>query len=176
MSQTSFTKRDPFSFEIAASELRCTIGDKTIVLGGCCLPPPTKNKSKVSVISVYDVYGLEVTYAFLKHLHTKEGDKTWIATYLSASLLILDERTESAWPYMRMEDKILHLTTTLLYYLKAMDDMQPRVSESTSETALVLPVELIARITNNPTLCCEVRDQVKLTRAMPSEKEMGEHR
>lgn len=174
VSRTSHVKRELFSFEITTNDgAVCKIGGKIVsrTLVPAYIHAPPKSKSQLSVISVYDVYGLEVTYAFLKRLYLL-NHPNWTIPYLQASLTVL-ERPRSAAAVLQPDAKHsgsavrpaehaisvldgdkgwICLASTLLFHLAMLELQQPRLTAPLTQIDVQLPYELIARITHNPAL------------------------
>ena len=115
-----------------------------------------KNTCRISVINIYDTYGIAVVYSFLKRLYRPDlntSELWWIETYLRASLqIILGSEVAEAEPILnaeemlaRMLERILSLSRLIMDQLLEIDSRQPKmVGELTSE--FYLPLDLLVMI------------------------------
>lgn len=123
---------------------------------------PQKSGTNLSVISIYDMYGLEVACAFIKHIYFYKSDRDqpeWLETYLLGSLGVI-------WPeatYGHVERSLVYLCTALILQLKLLDDAQPRMIGQLKEGSQ-LPPELLAKITGSTLLSKEITDVVNIGR------------
>lgn len=125
---------------------------------------PEKGVTHLSISGVYDLYGLDITYSYLKFLYERRYNRVhpeWLALYLLGSLAVMqpDVLTE----HVAHEDRdILLLCMRLLILLLDKDSKQPRllgelVPLSEGES---LPTEIIARITNSRRLSTSITTSV----------------
>ena len=119
--------------------------------------PLEKCVSRFSVVSVYDTYGLRITYEFLKHLYfQKRYRSSWLVTYLRGSLAILDLGTLDS---THENADVMHWCSLLLSRLSELDSKQPRPIEQVTSSS-VLPIEMLALITNSVRLSKNVAREV----------------
>lgn len=105
-----------------------------------------KRTSTVSVQSVYDLYGLEVTKKYLAHLQLHKNN-FWTRDYLRGSLFELTEE-------YRDETSFEVLVKLLEVELDRVDACQPVLATQLVEQTL--PVELLARITQRRDLSSSI--------------------
>ncbi|CAH6420510.1 Hypothetical protein POVR2_LOCUS179 [uncultured virus] len=107
---------------------------------------PEKSSTTVSVVTVYDTYGLDVVYAYLKYLYTDlytSDSDTWLTTYLRGSLAVLRPDALSRKVY---SDDILSLASLIFLDLAYLDSTQPKVHGSPTTVAPQLPPELLSML------------------------------
>lgn len=154
--------RQSFLFLIDAEleEVKCWVGGKKIVshdfhklYAGSTLP--AKTATNISVVSVYDIYGLDVTCSFVRHLYSLTykdiGIHYWIMTYFVGSLSVLRPGIEDVVD-MHHKDALVSITSLLLLNLTQMDAAQPKLSHELVQHDGNLPVEVLARVLDNPTI------------------------
>lgn len=138
----------------------CVVGSTRICVDGgqsyTLAIPLEKSVSRFSVVSVYDTYGLAVTYEFLKYLYLQKCYHSgWLVTYLRGSLAQLDPGTlasiETCDP--------LQLSAQLLSRLVEIESKQPRSAEQVT-TPPALPLEMLALITNSVRLSKDLTREV----------------
>ena len=141
------TVRSRFLFQIINSVPVCTVGSFKIKGSVSQVSTPqAKSRSIVSVLSVYDTYGLEVTYAYLKHLYGHKYNQdapSWLATYLEGSLVAIMPSYEIA-----TEDEptaVLYYSLLIFTELQRIDREKFRPLRSL-EPSSVLPDEILARV------------------------------
>lgn len=103
------------------------VGSKTIAesRGGPILRIPNKSRSTVSVLSVFDTYGLDITLSFLRYLYEKKWvpEHPWLEAYLAGSLVMI--RPEM---YEWVRAATAHyLIALLILELKQLDEEQPKM-------------------------------------------------
>lgn len=123
------TRRDDFTFDIFQhAVVRCKIGDKCTISASM----PTKNRSKVSIASVYDVYGLELASAFLRNLFTRVDSARWIVTYLIAYMFILEDREDIRPTMQNLNCNESFLAIRILNIFIELYSGQPKLAEKLS--------------------------------------------
>jgi hypothetical protein len=155
-SRLEITRRRPkFLFKIDINSVSCTVGSRTFrklnlrravgIIGGV----PQKEESNISVIAVYDTYGLGVAYTYLRHLyyHKYNADNPfWLVIYLIGSLVVLqpglNPDMNSASPYYT-----LFLCSQIMRELEKLESQQPKML-GTLETVPegTLPEDVLSRI------------------------------
>lgn len=110
-------------------------------------PLPKKRTSNVSVVSVYDVYGLQATYAYLKYLYEVKYDPhfpSWLTTYLRGSLMVL---RPGPFLYSEYEGSALLLSSLVLMEIAALDSREPKMlGELRQMRQGELPSEIVSKI------------------------------
>lgn len=130
-----------------------------------------KIATTLSVIDVYDAYGLETAYSYLHHLYHLEISMNYpqyLALYLVGSLAILNpECATSMYKKIRKQSAaiVLAACSILLAELALLETKQPILScsEITAHTT-VLPIEILARIFNSKRISKQIAEQVTLQR------------
>jgi hypothetical protein len=156
--------RPRFLFDISKHEVNVYVGRDMVSSGGTKLKHnedlPAKHISNVSVLTVYDTYGLDVTYAYLNYLyHNKfyERHPLWLSIYLMGSYVAMTDK------YIEVEDatdaEVLMSISMILLELvqREAEKFKPLASEPASRN---LPPELIARIIGSTRLSKDVSKQV----------------
>lgn len=173
--------RPKFQYQIVRGDVSCTIGTgpselKTKWSGHTrpALNPtygsPAKASTNISVVTVYDTYGLSVVYAYLKHLYNRKYNASypaWLYVYLEGSLLVLrsdfqttDELRSVGTAY------VLYLCSLLLSELSILDAKQPKMQgslESVEEGTL--PPEVLAQIIRSQRVAKPIASQVRVENA-----------
>ncbi|CAH6419534.1 Hypothetical protein POVR2_LOCUS38 [uncultured virus] len=143
------TLRDEFRYEIRGSTATCSIRDGMIEGEEQDYTTPSKATSNVSVLTVYDTYGLQVTYAFLKNLYSRKYQQDapdWLMIYLEGSMMAIDPAYEESGyqgPY-----SILYLCLLIYSELELIDRETFRPLDSL-EPSSMLPTDIVARITGS---------------------------
>ncbi|CAH6420451.1 Hypothetical protein POVR2_LOCUS162 [uncultured virus] len=108
-----------------------------------------KNKTNVSVLSVYDIYGLEIALAYLDCVSTRAtsyAERSWVEMYLDACEYEMMSCGYEIAIDVYSGSSIQRLRNRLEHTLKHIDASQPRASESLVNLGLVIPIEVLARI------------------------------
>lgn len=145
----------PYFFFAASSGRQASICGKGVFVFYEADPGPDPYYSWISVVDVYDKYGLEMAYSYLHkiyHCQLSIKHPAWLAAYLVASLATL--RPDFAGlinQAMKSESEQLSLLccSTLLADLVLLDTQQPRLLCDIEPHTTVLPVEILARIFNS---------------------------
>lgn len=110
---------------------------------------PEKISSNFSVLSVYDAYGLDVAYAFLKYLYYQKYDNnSWLVVYLQGSLFMLqDDAPES----QHTSEDVLYLSSQIMLELIQIDTEKKNPPESLAKTQPFpdIPKEFSQNMTEN---------------------------
>lgn len=110
-------------------------------------PLPEKRTSNVSVVSVYDVYGLQATYTYLKYLYEVKYDAhfpSWLTTYLRGSLMVL---RPGPFLYSEYEGSALLLSSLVLMEIAALDSREPKMLGELGQMKQgELPSEIVSKI------------------------------
>ncbi|CAH6420736.1 Hypothetical protein POVR2_LOCUS240 [uncultured virus] len=103
---------------------------------------PVKSSSACSVLAVYELYGLDISLAYLDHLSVKDlsmlRERAWIQLYLRGSL----SEIQQAGPIHN--ENIQALIGLLSSELRRLEQAQPVVA--TDSSCCTLPIEIVARI------------------------------
>lgn len=111
---------------------------------------PEKSNSNISVITVYDTYGLDIAYSYLRHLFLYKYDKQhpeWLALYLLGSLSVLTPKAIEGEVAVRPVD-ILYLCTRLIAELVSLENKQPKML-GTLQPSSQLTTDIIGKITGS---------------------------
>lgn len=123
---------------------------------------PDKAASGVSVVSVYDLYGLDVALSFVNNLCTRwkeNPESEWLFSYLVGSLCVLDLKYEN----LNIEDTV-QAANLLLSELIGLEGRQPKMLGSLVSEGTSLPPEVLARITGNPFISASITRELRATR------------
>lgn len=169
--------RPKFQYEIINGDVTCFVGSDIdrlkVEWSGHARPAPNatyadpiKASTNISVVAVYDTYGLSVAYAYLRHLYNRKYNASypaWLYVYLEGSLLVLrsefrttDELRNSGTAY------ILYLCSLLLSELSILDAKQPRMQGLLQNVdSSVLPPEVLAQILRSQRVAKPITSQVR---------------
>ena len=164
--------RELFSFEMTNTGIKFKIGVQTWEIVVEVNPLLSKTKTNVSVIAIYDNYGLSITYEFLRHLHESKGrhqfwNPAWISCYLDAALLILKPGINVNLSSLSGLDEIATKCSYLLAELSYIDSLAPKATEELVQSSIHLPIELLSLITQNPTLSKGIAEQMMTDECTP---------
>lgn len=163
-------QRQRFFFEICNQDqtVSCSIGPHVIresYRSGYAddIPVPEKRMSNVSVVTVYDTYGLQTAYSYLKHLYYNKTrtEPKWLATYLRGSLYVLNPKSESLYRNLSNLEQITILSTQILLYLAAIEMKQSYVSNQSQSSNVQLPDEVLSRILTSKRISHSVNQSIK---------------
>ena len=167
---TSRVQREKFSFYLHTSGIKFEIGQNAWSVDVEINMLLSKRNTNVSVVTIYDEYGLTITYEFLKHLHAAKArhqfwNPAWISAYLDASLMVLRPDIRLDLITISCLDDIATKSAYLLTELTHLDSQQLRTTEQIVASPISLPAEVLALITNNPTLNRSIADSVQQIRS-----------
>ncbi|CAH6419881.1 Hypothetical protein POVR2_LOCUS113 [uncultured virus] len=129
-----------------------------------------KPATNISVVTVYDTYGLAVAYKYLEYLHAMPYNSpdsvdvpSWIVVYLIGSLCVLqpdtDQRTET---FDTTNYHILYLCSQLMRELEYLESSKPKMLGSIEEVATdVLPADILSRIVGSRRVSKEIAEDVQ---------------
>lgn len=109
---------------------------------------PSKRWTALSVINVYDTYGLAITKSFLEYLYYNKYDAeypSWLALYLVGSLCVIKPELVEEW-YNVSEYFVPYLVSVLIIDLTQIDANQPRMLGSLTTVEQNLPEEVLNKI------------------------------
>lgn len=153
--------RSIFHFEIEVDGVFCSVGNTIVVSRdnvlhrglntGLLSKEPNKKISNFSVLNVYDTYGLDIAYIFLKHIYYHKYDARQpgkLLVYLVGSLFALRPWKGTGTKYN--EDSpidILYLSSQIMLELMLLENKQPRTTSPLREgVGRQLPPELLVKI------------------------------
>lgn len=136
---------------------------------------PVKNASNVSVITVYDTYGLDIAYSYLHHLYSHKYDQRhpdWLALYLMASLSVLTPKAIEGDVAVGPVD-ILYLCTRLVAELSNLENKQPKML-GTLQPSSQLTTDIIGKITGSERISKSVTAGARAVRCteLPTQEEL----
>lgn len=171
--QLDTLRRQKFLFLIDddGREVNCWIGGRKIVSENMYGQEivAVKTATNLSVASIYDLYGLYVACSFIRHLYllTEKNDRYqvryWIVVYLIGSLSVLWPGSEDVLDSEAVQT-LEHVSSMLLLKLTQMDAAQPRLKKELIPHENTLPIELLSRMLDNPTLSRSMQASVLATR------------
>lgn len=157
-------RRSPFLFEIEQDS--CSVTHSGVVYrlahepASIRLESMWKPRSNVSILAVYDTYGLDVALLFLSYLVRRierKQNPEWLQGYLRACLSIMRGCPESCI-FVCSLTNAHGLAREIELELRALDEKQPRGSgELDVNVMLQLPLELLARIINSTRVSKAIR-------------------
>lgn len=124
--------------------------------------------SHVSVVDVYDFYGLEMAYSYMHHLYHLPASirhPQWFITYIVGSLMMVNVEQGKRLREMRMKQDNnplfpSHVCSILLSELILLDSGEPKLQAPIEPHTTVLPVELLARIFNSTLISKSITEHV----------------
>ena len=171
---TSARKKFLFLIDMEQYEVSCWVGLKKVASRNFYkfytgATSPDKTATNISVISVYDIYGLDITCSFIRYLHSLTykdlGVYYWVAAYFVGSLYVLRPGIEDVID-MAHKDALLNITSLLLLNITQMDAAQPRLPQELVPHQSILPPEILARVLDNPTVSKALRTATMLRRCV----------
>lgn len=174
--------RSRFLFEVSNDSYSSKVGHKFLSARSSPAVVPEKHETNVSLLTVYDTYGLEVAYAFLHRIYYHKFLKTaprWLVGYLEACLIQLQpsyipdhgnifsgSASERVYAY-----QALYLSSEILRELEQLENNKFIVPETiyrrSSPTSQVqLPVDILSRIVPSTRLSKQIRSDVKQQRCL----------
>lgn len=165
-------KRCLFHYQIRDSDVICYVGDRTTSWGDGERYSengrvPDKTSSNVSVVAVYDRYGIPGAYTYLKHLYERKYNESypaWLYIYLEGSLMVL--RPDYTTTHERRDEGVsyvLNLCSQLLLELVALDAKEPKMLGRLRPVAEgTFPPEVLARITGSQRLSKPITSQIRV--------------
>lgn len=147
--------RPLFSFTITTENARVVVGGMHVTSRLCAsssLTLPTKCSSNVSVLTVFDTYGLEITEAYLEYLSSLDSRYSdWVEVYLVGSIWTMVE--EQCRPSL-IAGTIKQMCDTIVQELRGIEAQKSKLSYSLVPWSL-LP-EIVALITQSLRISKEV--------------------
>lgn len=162
-------RRTDFFFQVTARAV-CTIGRKRIIgpLQRAISPGathPVKSSTKISVLTVYDTYGLAIAHKYLESLYYRsQVNPEWILVYLVGSLYAIDPSiTEDVIDSSKYH--ILYLCTLIMRGLENMDKREPKMMGQLSDVPEgTLPADILSAIIGSrrvsKAIASDVQDRV----------------
>lgn len=124
--------------------------------------------SYVSVVDVYDFYGLEMAHSYLHHLYHSQmslRNPYRLCIYIIGSLAVI--RPDLAVQLNKSREKTgvshlfaLYLCSVLLSELVSLDSHEPKLPAPIEPHTTVLPVEILARIFNSTLISKSIAEHV----------------
>lgn len=136
--------RASFYMKISLTGIECKIGNLAIY--NQCHYDNSYGEllvCQVSILNIYDSYGLEISKLFLQHVCELDVIVDWKQTYLYCSLVAMNPMIEASYHLSLSELSMLMVTE-----LESLEASQPRCIEEIT-LAPQLPIELLARIINS---------------------------
>lgn len=175
-------RRSRFLFEVGPSAVYMTVHGVNRSGATRQVPVanlPAKKRTNISVITVYDTYGLEITYAYLRFLYLYKYAAIapeWLEYYLVASLAVLQPEALSEKVIagtVGSEHSVLYYASRLMLELTNLDSKQPRmIGELVApapvpkgeEPPPVFPKEVLSKITGSERLSKSVAEATRSAR------------
>lgn len=129
-------------------------------MGGLALQ---KKSTRVSVLNIYDTYGLNITLSFLKYIWEEKREPVyrwrWLHAYVAESCAAL------GYSPIELPNNYEAMILLVVRHLVRLDEKYPKVIES--DVTISLPLELVARITGSERLSKAVSKEVWRLRCIP---------
>lgn len=136
---------------------------------------PEKRSTNVSVATVYDTYGLEVTYSFLKHVykHKYQSENKWLLAYLEGSLLVLWPESEPVVSD-NSPSRILYLCCQIMRELEHLESKLLKMLAPVQASTTRFPDEVLAKILGSERVSKQIASEVRYDRCrtMPTLPEL----
>lgn len=135
-----------------------------------------KMSTQISMLDVYDNYGLSVVIAYIDRLLSSDiarHQPVWVAAYLVVSLEIVDSgpasESSQLWTGIRMQsikvsEVIDRARTALISYMTVDSRSRSHAPDELTSIHVELPIELLARIINSIRVSKEIAKLVTQTR------------
>jgi RNA recognition motif-containing protein len=135
---------------------------------------PDKLITNYSVIDVYENYGLEITYSYLKYIYYNPISikfPDWLLAYLEGSLLVLDPNYVPGLIITGEGDTDIHifnlyLSSLLLSKLMSIDNNESKIPLSVSTVIKKIPHEILSKITKSKRLSKDLANIARYDRCM----------
>ncbi|CAH6421338.1 Hypothetical protein POVR2_LOCUS352 [uncultured virus] len=159
------TARPRFVMYITKKSTYYTIGSSEAEIYDRGSRVPQKNICNVSVLNVYDTYGLDVAYAFLHYICINKlysNCESYLMTYLAGSL---DHMTGSAMGYYSSDrDAEMFIDLCVARILTELLRRQRLIEPSYEIQSASLPIEIVAKIVNSLRISKQLSEHVLLSR------------
>ena len=176
--------RPKFLFKVDEFSTAVVVGHKVIsdaedYLGDDELPL-VKNSTSCSVLNIYDSYGLDITYTFLKYIYENKfiyNHEMWLVVYLQGSYFHITGHTLDMAVEMNSLEAAPVLITYILLELLARERAEFKLGyELTSVPSSYLPPELVSRMVGSSRVSKEVTKGVRAIRCntIPTLEEVAE--
>lgn len=160
-----------FQFEIREGIPHCEVGTSIFERRGVARrrpdfdPSRAKMKTNVSIVDVYDGYGLEATCSYMRSIYSRISQESidWICLYFLGSLAVLQPKYASQLYEHSVESRanlVLFITTCcslLLSELITLDSKQPRLLAHIQRHTTTLPCEILSRIFRSKRICKSIQ-------------------
>jgi hypothetical protein len=158
-----------YLFELGSDEIWIRIGQKMWTID-ITTRLPGKKRTRISVLDIYENYGIDVAYSYLSKLYynpiSRINIKLMVA-YLESSLMVINpefqsniKRLESVGEFSDMY--ALHLSSLLLLELTGIENKRPYVPiDLPKETTInVLPEDIVTKIVGSTRLSKSTAEKV----------------
>ncbi|CAH6419595.1 Hypothetical protein POVR2_LOCUS101 [uncultured virus] len=147
----------------------CTSGRVAILgipnpTGALALAIPEKPATNISIVTVYDTYGLAVAHRYLKRVYELSSYyPEWILVYLLGSICLLEPDTlEVRDSTDTSKYHILYLCMYMMRALENLDASKPKMLGSLQEVAQdTLPADILSRIVGSRRVSKEIASDVQ---------------
>ena len=146
-----------FVFHVEGIIAHCIVGYRLFksiyATSRCGDRVPRKSVSSCSVLAVYELYGLDISLAYLDHLAVKDlgilRERAWIELYLRSSVFEIQQTQPVS------NNNIHTLIDLLKSELRELEQAQPIVTTSLV-TCPTLPIEIVARIVSRVDISAQI--------------------
>ena len=164
-----YSTRPFFHFYISDGSVSAAVGQQSFCHAGSALG---KFFCDITVVDVYDTYGLEMAYSYCHHLYHSElsiEHPEWLATYLTSSLAILQPQfAREIYDKMssrHMRTLSLLACSSLLAELVLLESTQPKLLHDIVQHTTLLPIDILAKICNSKRISKDIAAAVTKQRA-----------
>jgi RNA recognition motif-containing protein len=116
---------------------------------------PSKLKTNVSIFDIYENYGLNIAYSYMKNIYYNPISRKfpeWLLYYIGGSLLVIDPSYEATLSEIKDTERnafILYLCSLLLIKLVYIDNNIPKLPVPLSKVTDNIPIDIISKIINS---------------------------
>jgi hypothetical protein len=132
---------------------------------------PEKLKTNISVIDVYENYGLDVTYSYLRYIcldnPISRKNPSWLSFYLETSMIILqNDFKPSIWPLKDAVTQNLYMCSLLLSHFLIIENKKVKILGPFIETQYTIPLEIVSKITDSKRLSKKFSETVQYNKCV----------
>jgi hypothetical protein len=126
---------------------------------------PEKLISYISVVDIYENYGINVTYSYLRHIcidnPISRKNPDWLWFYLETSMSVLNNNYRPPTSVKDPETRNLYLSSLLISNFLVMESEKIKLPTPITTVEQKIPFEILAKITGSKRLSKKVSDIVQ---------------
>jgi hypothetical protein len=162
-------KRPFFCFKISEDGIASAcVNNKTIFSAkGRKDNIPKKCYSNISVLNIYDTYGVDMVYSFLFHVCSNKYSNIrpdWLIIYLGGSILMFNpsyiDRFTDIFSSV-FNASITTLCTFIITYILELEKVQPILNTPLDKITQILPTEIISKILQSKRISKKISNYIK---------------